>query len=309
MGTLGSLAEAALPADPPPGDRRRGARGGAARAPALVRRQAAVRPPGRRHPPARAGAGAGRAARRPGRAGAARADRRAWRRRTTTPSSTPPAPTSATFDWVVLPTLTGAEVFLQRMAAGGIDRQEPEGRRPVRDRPVGRRAASPASGCGSTWRAPSSGPTRSSKPCRRGRACATAASCCCRPRGRATSWRPSCSKAGAEVVEIGAYRTVRVMPGDPGEPDLYKMLLEQQVDVITFTSPSTVVEFVDIHGADAVADVLRTTLVACVGPVTAQAAIALGLMPAIVPEEFTMPAMVAAIVRRLRNRRGPGTVA
>ena len=101
-------------------------------------------------------------------------------------------------------------------------------------------------------------------------------------------------EAGAEVVEIGAYRTVRIMPGDAGEPDLYKMLLEQQVDVVTFTSPSTVVEFVDIHGKDAVADVLRTTLVACVGPVTAQAAIALGVMPAIVPEEFTMSAMVAA---------------
>jgi uroporphyrinogen-III synthase len=66
-----------------------------------------------------------------------------------------------------------------------------------------------------------------------------------------------------------------------------------------------VVEFVDIHGKDAVADVLRTTLVACVGPVTAQAAIALGVMPAIVPEEFTMSAMVAAIVRQFRNPVAP----
>jgi len=112
-------------------------------------------------------------------------------------------------------------------------------------------------------------------------------------------------KAGAEVIELGAYRTVRILPGDPGEPDLFKMLLEQQVDVITFTSPSTVREFVDIHGADAVADVLRTTLVACVGPVTAQAASSLGVMPAIVPEEFTMAAMVAAIVRQLKPPAAP----
>jgi len=98
---------------------------------------------------------------------------------------------------------------------------------------------------------------------------------------------------------------VRILPGDPGEPDLFKMLLEQQVDVITFTSPSTVREFVDIHGADAVADVLRTTLVACVGPVTAQAASSLGVMPAIVPEEFTMAAMVAAIVRQLKPPAAP----
>jgi uroporphyrinogen-III synthase len=79
------------------------------------------------------------------------------------------------------------------------------------------------------------------------------------------------------------------------------------VDVITFTSPSTVVEFADIHGRDAVADVLRTTMVACVGPVTAQAAVALGVMPAIVPEEFTVPAMVAAIVRQLRGHGAPAS--
>ena len=41
---------------PPSGDRRRGTRGGAARAPAMVRREAAVRPPRGRDPPAGAGA-------------------------------------------------------------------------------------------------------------------------------------------------------------------------------------------------------------------------------------------------------------
>jgi uroporphyrinogen-III synthase len=116
---------------------------------------------------------------------------------------------------------------------------------------------------------------------------------------------PELRKAGAEVEEVGAYRIARILPGDPGEPDLYKMLLEQQIDVVTFVSPSTVREFVDIHGADAVVDVLRTTILACVGPVTAQAAIAHGLMPAIVPEEFTMAAMVGAIVRHVRSAQAP----
>jgi uroporphyrinogen-III synthase len=115
-------------------------------------------------------------------------------------------------------------------------------------------------------------------------------------------------KAGAAVTEIGAYRTVKILPGDPGEPDLYKMLLEQQIDVVTFTSPSTVREFVDIHGADAVADILRTTLVACVGPITAQAAASYGLLPAVVPQEHTMAAMVTAVVRRFRSSGSvPGT--
>jgi uroporphyrinogen III methyltransferase/synthase len=108
-------------------------------------------------------------------------------------------------------------------------------------------------------------------------------------------------KSGADVFEVGAYRTERVLPGDPGEPDLYKMLLEQQIDVVTFASPSTVKEFVDIHGADAVTDILRTTAVACVGPVTAQTAQALGITPAIVPDEYSMAAMVAAVVKHFRQ--------
>jgi uroporphyrinogen-III synthase len=44
-----------------------------------------------------------------------------------------------------------------------------------------------------------------------------------------------------------------------------------------------------------------------VGPVTAQAAISSGIMPAIVPEEFTMPAMVAAIVRHIRSNGAPAS--
>ena len=51
------------------------------------------------------------------------------------------------------------------------------------------------------------------------------------------------NKFKGEIVpalqELTANGTIRILPGDPGEPDLYKMLLEQQVDVITFTSPST----------------------------------------------------------------------
>ena len=57
----------------PSGHRRRGTRGRAARASALVRREAAVRPPGGCHAPAGAGARTRRTARRPGRAGDSRA--------------------------------------------------------------------------------------------------------------------------------------------------------------------------------------------------------------------------------------------
>jgi uroporphyrinogen III methyltransferase/synthase len=210
------------------------------------------------------------------------------------------------FHWVVLPTLAGAEVFLQRMKAGAFDVRNLKG--------VGLCAI----GQSSVERFANAGlrvdmaraelrPDALVEALSAGQGLRDRRVLLLQAEGARDILASELRKAGADVTEIGAYRTVRILPGDPGEPDLYKMLLEQQIDVITFVSPSTVREFVDIHGKDAVADVLRTTLVACVGPVTAQAAISLGLMPAVVPEdEFTMSAMVAAIVRHMRN---PGAAA
>lgn len=105
-------------------------------------------------------------------------------------------------------------------------------------------------------------------------------------------------KRGAEVVEVPAYRTVRVFPGEGGEPDLHKMLLERDVDVVTFGNPSTVREFVDLYGADAdvVSDLLKDVVVACVGPVTAQAARGYGITTHIVSGDHTNAGLVAAIV-------------
>ena len=187
------------------------------------------------------------------------------------------------FDWVVLPTLSGAEVFLRRLFAAGIDLRNLKG---VGLCAIGHSAVERFAAVGlrvdvamAEFRPDAIVEALSSGKGLRGRRVLLP-----QAEGTRDILGSELRKAGAEVVEIGAYRTVRIMPGDPGEPDLYKMLLEQQVDVVTFTSPSTVVEFVDIHGRDAVADVLRTTMVACVGPVTAQAAVALGVMPAIVPE-------------------------
>jgi uroporphyrinogen III methyltransferase/synthase len=109
-------------------------------------------------------------------------------------------------------------------------------------------------------------------------------------------------KAGAVVTEVPAYRTVRVFPGEAGEPDLHKMLLEGRVDVVTFGNPSTVREFVDLYGADVVGDLLQATVVACVGPVTAQAARGYGITTQVVSEEHTNAGLVSAVVEYFRAR-------
>ena len=54
-----------------------------------------------------------------------------------------------------------------------------------------------------------------------------------------------------------AYRTVIVDPEREGEPDIYRMLLDRRIDVVTFTSASAVRNFVRVLGAEPAADLLR----------------------------------------------------
>jgi uroporphyrinogen III methyltransferase / synthase len=103
-------------------------------------------------------------------------------------------------------------------------------------------------------------------------------------------------KAGAEVTEVTAYRTVLAEAEGEGDPNIYKMLLEKRIDIVTFTSASTVRNFVRLFGSEVAADLLRSTSVACIGPVTAEAAEQCGIPAAIVPAQYTIPALVEAIV-------------
>ena len=64
-------------------------------------------------------------------------------------------------------------------------------------------------------------------------------------------------KRGADVTEVVAYRTVAVEPERDGEPDIYRMLLERRIDVVTFTSASAVRNFVRLLGAEPAADLLQ----------------------------------------------------
>ena len=102
-------------------------------------------------------------------------------------------------------------------------------------------------------------------------------------------------EAGALVTEVTAYRTILEDAQREGDPDIYGMLLEGRIDVATFTSPSAIRNFAKIHGADQVADLLKNTVVATIGPVTADAARQLGIPVTIQPKTYTIPALVDAI--------------
>ena len=103
-------------------------------------------------------------------------------------------------------------------------------------------------------------------------------------------------KQGADITEVIAYRTIVVEPEREGEPDIYRMLLERRIDVVTFTSASAVRSFVKVLGEEPAADLLRTTIVACIGPVTAEAAAQGNIQTTVMPATYTVPALVDAIV-------------
>jgi len=112
-------------------------------------------------------------------------------------------------------------------------------------------------------------------------------------------------RAGAAVTEVAAYRAVRDTAVREGEPDIFKMLLEGQIDAVTFTSPTTVSHLVGLLGKDAAADLLHTTVVASMGPVTAEAAQQLGIRTDILPQEFTVNGLLQALIEFFRARPVP----
>ena len=110
---------------------------------------------------------------------------------------------------------------------------------------------------------------------------------------------------GAEVVEVVAYRTVLGAGDRDGDHDVYRMLLDRQIDAVTFTSASTVRNFATIFGPEQAADLLRTTVVACIGPVTAQAAQQLDIDTTVMPDRHTIPDLVDALVGHFSKPQKP----
>jgi uroporphyrinogen-III synthase len=111
-------------------------------------------------------------------------------------------------------------------------------------------------------------------------------------------------KAGAHVDVVEAYETV--VPNSSGSR-LHAALKnpKKRPQVITFTSSSTVKNFVELLGGSpnkrsALLDGVR---VASIGPVTSSTLRELGLPVDVAAREFTLPGLVAAIVRDVAARR------
>jgi len=104
---------------------------------------------------------------------------------------------------------------------------------------------------------------------------------------------------GAIAEEVTAYRTL--IPPQLTS-DLLIGILESGIDLVTFTSPSTVQNFVQILNEKKRAKrFLKNLRAACIGPVTAKTAERLGINVCIIANTHTTEALVEAIVNEIGN--------
>lgn len=101
------------------------------------------------------------------------------------------------------------------------------------------------------------------------------------------------NEAGAEVDDLPVYRTVAATP----DAEVLAQL-RRGVDIITFTSPSTLRNFLVMLGDEA-RPLLAKVIVASIGPVTTEAAQAEGIRVDVQPQEYTVPGLVDALARHM----------
>jgi len=94
---------------------------------------------------------------------------------------------------------------------------------------------------------------------------------------------------GAVIDVVPAYQT---LPPQNPNGDLAARLRRHEIDAITFTSSSTVKNFMAMLDEPSL---LADTVIACIGPITARTAEDLGLRVDVVPEQFTVEALAAAL--------------
>lgn len=101
-------------------------------------------------------------------------------------------------------------------------------------------------------------------------------------------------KMGAAVDVVEAYRTIKPKGGSKR---LRQLLANGKIDVITFTSSSTVNHFAELLKKEDLQKLLKGIAIACIGPVTAKTAKGWGMKVKIQPKQYTIPALTGAVAQ------------
>ncbi len=102
--------------------------------------------------------------------------------------------------------------------------------------------------------------------------------------------------AGAQVTVAPVYQNI---PPQGRKDELRAELESGQVDMVTFTSSSTVSNFltmVDPENQEELEKMMQGVKIVAIGPITAKTVTDSGLQVDIQPEKFTIPAMIRAII-------------
>lgn len=99
-------------------------------------------------------------------------------------------------------------------------------------------------------------------------------------------------KMGLEVTEVDVYETVTDLTQ---ASELIDMLRNREIHIITFTSSSTVKNFVSALEGENLGELLKGVSIACIGPITAETAVELGLSVDAVAHEYTIDGLVEVL--------------
>jgi uroporphyrinogen-III synthase/very-short-patch-repair endonuclease len=106
---------------------------------------------------------------------------------------------------------------------------------------------------------------------------------------------------GADVNPITVYKNVK--PDFSKSEDIKNKILAGEIDVITFTSPSTIKNFFSLFSKEIIKEFAKKTVFAVIGEVTAAAVKKIGFNPTIVAEPSTIEGMVNSIENYFKTRK------
>ena len=106
------------------------------------------------------------------------------------------------------------------------------------------------------------------------------------------------TNVGARVTEVVAYQTVAATRDSAY---LLELLEQKKIHVVTFTSSSTVRNFVRLIPKDKFKELLSDVTVACIGPITADTARYFELEVDIEAEEYTLEGLISKLVEFISN--------
>ena len=103
----------------------------------------------------------------------------------------------------------------------------------------------------------------------------------------------SLSEKGVIVDEVSAYRTNQ---GKGNVQRVIELLQSKRAHAVTFTSSSTVTNFVNMLNADNLSEFLQDVVIASIGPITSQTAHECGIQVDVEAKKYTIDGLLAALL-------------